>query len=200
MLIIIGVGILLLLILTIVMKTNGTLSFDVAILNFIHSKKSTGLDIFFNSFAWLGSLWVLLPTIIAFTISLLFHEYVMPALVLNVGFMASVVTAYMMKYALRRERPSFFEDIEDVPHDPSYPSAHTTQAFAFASMFGIVTYMLNPSSELSLCIVFLGFALAVASSQLYLRLHFPSDVLAGMLIASIWAGIAMYFVKLGVFV
>ncbi len=199
MLIGIFTGVLLLVLLTIAVKNNHITNVDTKILNFFHSIESPGLDIFFNAFTLLGSLWILIPLSIVFTIGLLFNAYVMAAIIFNVGLVLSIGTTYAMKFVLERKRPELFEVIGEMPHNSSYPSAHTTQAFAFALMLGIVTYMLNPSSRLSLSIVFLSFALVVATSRMYLQIHFPSDVLAGILVASIWAGIIMYIIKLGVF-
>ncbi len=199
MLLSIGIFILLLVLLTIAVKQNNTSTFDTKILDFFNSIESTALDTFFNAITWLGSLWVLAPAMIGITLGLIFYGYRIPALAFNLGFVSAVATTYAMKFAFDRGRPELFEVIGDMPPDPSYPSAHTTQAFAFALMLGVLAYMLDSSSKLTLSILFLSFALVVATSRVYLQVHFPSDVLAGVLVASIWAGIIVYFIKLGVF-
>lgn len=192
-------GIIFLGLLTIAVNKNLTSSFDTKILDFFHSITSPFLDTFFNLLTWLGSLWVLIPTMLAITLGLLFYGYRMPAIVFNLGFFSAVSTTYAMKFAFERQRPELFDVIGDMPIDPSYPSAHTTQAFAFAFMLGLLAYLLDSSSKASLAILFAGFAVVVAVSRMYLQVHFPSDVLAGILVASIWAGIIIYFIKLGVF-
>lgn len=76
--------------------------------------------------------------------------------------------------------------------DHSFPSGHTTAIFSMITPFvihmPILAYLLIP------------IALSVGISRIYLGLHYPSDVLAGMLLGTSWGGIittlfAMFFTK-----
>jgi undecaprenyl-diphosphatase len=60
------------------------------------------------------------------------------------------------------------------PKTSSFPSGHTTSAFA---VFGIF-WEINSS----LVYIFLGIAILIAFSRLYLYLHYPSDVFVGILL------------------
>ncbi|WP_256760766.1 phosphatase PAP2 family protein [Cohnella sp. WQ 127256] len=69
--------------------------------------------------------------------------------------------------------------------DPSFPSGHTTAAFAMLTPWMLVEPILIP--------VLLPIGIGVALSRIYFGLHFPSDTLAGamlgtstVLLLSIW--------------
>ncbi len=193
-------GILLFILLTIVVNKNLTTEFDEKILAWFDSIESTTLDSFFALVTWLGSLWVLMPVSLGITAGLLFFGYRIPAVVFGIGFVGAVTTTYLMKFLLERTRPELFEIIGNMPHDSSYPSAHTIQAFAFVFMLSLLVYILDTPYKVSLASVSIIFAILVGISRIYLQVHFPSDVIAGILVSSIWAGIMIYFIKLGVFI
>jgi undecaprenyl-diphosphatase len=60
--------------------------------------------------------------------------------------------------------------------DPSFPSGHTTAAFALLTPWMHVEPMLVP--------VLLPVAIGVALSRIYFGLHYPSDTVAGALLGS----------------
>lgn len=100
---------------------------------------------------------------------------------------ASVFSAGLtnaLKYTIDRERPFItYPDIikKSKAGSPSFPSGHTSSAFATATSLSIAFpkwYVIVPS---------FGWAGAVGYSRMHLGVHYPSDVLAG---AAIGAGSA----------
>lgn len=83
----------------------------------------------------------------------------------------------LLKNLVTRVRPfdmvGGIELLVQAPQDYSFPSGHTSAAFAAATVM-----VLNRSRLRGL---FLVFALLMGFSRLYLYVHFPSDVLGGML-------------------
>jgi membrane-associated phospholipid phosphatase len=89
--------------------------------------------------------------------------------------------AYMVstsiKLAIGRKRPV----VEDLPHlmatptGLSFPSSHSSSSFAAARAYG----GLLPSSPLYLL------ASGMAFSRLYLGVHYPSDIAAGMALGTV---------------
>ena len=76
--------------------------------------------------------------------------------------------------------------------DHSFPSGHTTAIFAISTPF-IISF-----SALSLLL--LPLSLSVALSRIYLGLHYPSDVAAGMLIGSSFGyGCFSFFLQIMIF-
>jgi membrane-associated phospholipid phosphatase len=88
-----------------------------------------------------------------------------------------------LKYSVKRERP--FVTYPDIinksgkpTEDPSFPSGHTSTAFATATALSLEYpkwYVIAPSY------VYAG---TVAYSRMYLGVHYPSDVLVGALIGT----------------
>ncbi len=183
--------------LTFMMRNGHLAQFDHDVLHWFHKIKHPMLDHFFSSITWLGSLWVLLPLYIILTVFLsrYFENF---EKLLGIGFWGTVLTSYALKYEFERKRPHFFPSLNELPIDPSFPSAHTAQIVAFTLLIWLIVYN-GPSlfgTVLSGTLVFI--ALGVAFSRMYLQVHFPTDVLAGGLIAISWSCIAVLVVKSGV--
>lgn len=98
-----------------------------------------------------------------------------------------IVTNIGLKNIVARMRPYHrFEDILPLighPGDFSFPSGHSASAFAAAGAFA-------GNLNRRVGAVFLLLALCIALSRLYLGVHYPSDVLAGIFIGLIISWIA----------
>jgi membrane-associated phospholipid phosphatase len=87
------------------------------------------------------------------------------------------VVSTSIKLAIGRKRPV----IEDLPHlmatptGLSFPSSHSTSSFAAARAYGT----LLPAGPLYMA------ASAMAFSRLYLGVHYPSDIAAGIALGSV---------------
>lgn len=89
---------------------------------------------------------------------------------------AAVVANYAVKVAVGRERP-LLEDhppLARAPSKLSFPSAHATSSLAAATALGRV----EPRARVPLY----ALAGAICLSRPYLGMHYPSDVLAGIVL------------------
>jgi membrane-associated phospholipid phosphatase len=107
------------------------------------------------------------------------------AVLLGLSEVSSFAITAGVKYAFQRERPyecldDVYCDIPSTLGDPnSFPSGHTAMAFSMATSLTLR----YPDNPLLIAGVF-TYASTIAFSRMYLGVHFPSDVLTGMLIGS----------------
>lgn len=82
----------------------------------------------------------------------------------------------MLKPLVARERPCWINEsvhlLVAMPKDYSFPSGHTQASFASA------TAIFHVNKKAGVCAFIL--AVLIAFSRLYLYVHFPTDVLAGI--------------------
>ncbi len=159
--------------------------------------RSESLDNFFRTITWLGSLWILLPLFIFFLFWKKPKHNTQKILWASSIFFFSFTTARIMKYLISRERPDFFKGAVPLPHDPSFPSAHTTQAFSFILTLWLILYITGRPMKTSLFLLLILLATLVMISRVYLQVHFPSDTAAGLLIALFWTSVILYLFSKG---
>jgi len=147
------------------------------------------LDAFFVSVTWMGSLWLLVPLALALVAAQLAGGQGANAARFAAAFGGAVALAYLAKAWVERTRPSVTEPLVAMPADFSFPSGHAMQITAFA-LAAILT-LAQPAQRRRWLVPALVAIVAVGASRLYLQVHFPSDVLAGIAAAALWVtGIA----------
>ena len=131
-----------------------------------------------------GYIWIALGIVI-----LLFckGERATGAQVLLALILSLVICNMILKNAVDRIRPCDLKPVTDLlihrPHDPSFPSGHTTASFAAA-----VVLILNKWKGRWAALVL---AVVIAFSRLYLYVHFPTDVLGGVLVGAFCAWLSV---------
>ena len=150
-----------------------------------------------TSIAWVvteaGSFVLLAPLSIAF---LLLRRWKRPAddIALVVIAAGSALLPFVVKLIVARPRPT----IEHLSHlsSLSFPSEHTTQA---AAIYLTIALMLSQSltrgwreAAIALGVVI---ALAVAWSRVYLGVHYPTDVTAGLVLGWSWALLVFHWAR-----
>lgn len=174
--------------------------FDFSILNYLQTVRTDFFDFFFSTVTHLadkGIFWILAGLVlVCFAKTRKTGGTTLLALVFSV-----IVCNILLKNIVARPRPYTIEEwsiIKDaanellvgLPDDWSFPSGHTSASFAAATAifccnkkWGIASYVL---------------AVLIAFSRIYLYVHYPTDVIAAVIIG-IAVGIAAYFIVDAVF-
>jgi undecaprenyl-diphosphatase len=158
---------------------------DTAVLGWFAGQRGPALDAFFAAVTWGGSLWLVLPASLILAALAWQARRPLAAWLLALGPLGASLAGWALKFAVARPRPDQFAAVVDIPADPSFPSGHTTQAAAFA-LACLLAVGTRPNAALvAIAVAYVGL---VAASRLYLQVHFPSDVAAGLLLAVLCVG------------
>jgi membrane-associated phospholipid phosphatase len=167
--------------------------FDIGVMQAIAGGRNATL----TSIAWIvteaGSFVLLAPLSIAF---LLLRRWKRPAddIALVVIAAGSAVLPLVTKVIVARPRPT----IEHLSHlsSLSFPSEHTTQA---AAIYLTIAIMLSQGLARgwreAAIVPGVLIALAVAWSRVYLGVHYPTDVVAGLLLGWGWALLVFHWAR-----
>lgn len=145
-------------------------------------------DGIFQTVTWLGSGYFLAPATLLAMAALAARRQRAAACGFGLAYFGASLTTWLLKTAIGRERPILHAWVEMSPADASFPSGHTTHAAAFALALWLFA---APRRRAPAAAMLAAIVPLVAASRLYLQVHWPSDVLAGLLVAALWAGLAL---------
>jgi membrane-associated phospholipid phosphatase len=159
--------------------------FDVQILEAIAASRSPTWTSIAQVVSDAGSFALLAPLAVAFV---LLRRWKRPAddIALVVIAAGSAALPSAVKLIVARPRPT----IEHLHHltSLSFPSEHTTQAAAiYLTIAILLSRGLNRGWRELVIVLATLIALAVAWSRVYLGVHYPTDVIAGLLLGWSWA-------------
>ena len=158
------------------------LPFDLSILTSINHNRIRSLDLVFVFIADASSYIAIGIIILVFILSTVRKSATLKrkGWQLLFSFLLAVILTVSLKYSFNRFRPLVkYKQIEKLveTNTPAFPSGHTLQAFAMA------TALILLFKNKILFVIALLWALAVTLSRLVLGVHFPSDVIGGMVIS-----------------
>lgn len=169
-------------------------NFDMETLNFInnnlHSPIMDKFMIIMTSIGNGGLIWILISLILIIT-----PKYrKVGIMTICALILTTIIGEGILKHLIRRPRP--FISLPDIkllitaPTSYSFPSGHTGSAFAAAGILGAMIKKSKP--------YVITLAILIAFSRLYLFVHYPEDVLAGIILGLCSAQIVLYIFKNGV--
>ncbi len=166
--------------------------FELKILDFIQENLKCGfLDWFMPLITRLGDggvFWIVIAVVL-----LCFKKYRKTGAMMGVALLLGLLVGNLtLKPLIGRIRPydmpgTDIDLLVEGLRDKSFPSGHT-----LASFEGAVVLLLNDKRLGIPAIIIAGL---VALSRLYLYVHYPTDVLAGMVLGTIFAFIAVFIVN-----
>ena len=169
------------LLVTALVVTNNTVSFDDFIYNSVFGLRNDFFDMFFKSITFFANVIpvIVISLIICFFIRKNICYIIMLAsnLVLSVGF------NQVLKHIICRARPDHLRLVTE--NGFSYPSGHSMIS---VFLYGTLMYMLinktdNKKLKVFYAIIFPIFIFLIGLSRIYVGVHYPSDVLGGFLLS-----------------
>jgi len=158
-------------------------NWDIEILRDINLNRNKQYDGFFKTVTNSATPLAVGTPVIMYGVGLLTNDSTVKSTSFYIG--ASVLTvtvlSTVLKYTINRPRPFVtYPEIEKLAGagSPSFPSGHTSDAFALATSVSISYpkwYVIAPSY------IWAG---AVGYSRMHLGVHYPSDVLAGAVLGT----------------
>ena len=161
--------------------------FDRQVFQMLESTVSDRNNDIMLFFTFLGTHLFLIPASLLLIVFFLFirkHKWFsikIPAIAIS-----SVLLMFLLKNFFGRSRP-------DIPlireaRGLSYPSGHALMSVTF---YGLLIYIIwrtvkNKWLKITLCILLSCLILTIGFTRIYLRVHYPSDVLAGFATGFLW--------------
>ena len=156
---------------------------DETIRSAVHADATPGLTALATAISGAGRLAVLLPASAAVVGGLVFARQRQHAVALGVTMGGALLLNWLLKAIVHRARPHPFFGLE--PQTFSFPSGHVFFACCFSGALVLIFAIARRHFYLggtTLC----ALVLAMAWSRVYLGVHYPSDVAAGILIGVFW--------------
>jgi undecaprenyl-diphosphatase len=167
------------------MREGDTLRFDLAVRSWVHHFASPGLTRVMTAISLLGYNILILELV--FALILFLHvRWRHAAAWLAVAMGGALALDLALKYAFHRPRPQPFFGAQ--LHSYSFPSGHALCSFCFYVVLAGLIAARTPIFALRVAVGVAAAAvvIAIGVSRIYLGMHYPSDVVAGYLAASVW--------------
>ncbi|HWJ21027.1 MAG TPA: phosphatase PAP2 family protein [Gemmatimonadaceae bacterium] len=173
-------------------RAGTTQAFDDSVLRWMAGHQSPDIEAAALEVTFLGTGLVVLVIVgVAATfLYLTSHKYSAALLLASTG--GGIILNNVLKFGFGRPRPQLFAWGTHVVSS-SFPSGHAMSA---AVVYGTVAYLAARLQErrwaraITLCVAAVFIAL-ISMSRLYLGVHYPSDVIAGVFIGLAWAAFCM---------
>ncbi len=159
------------------------LPFDLPLLHWFRAQQAPGFDVLALLFSAVGYAWGVIPADILLCLVLLWRRQWRWAAFAAVTLAGSGLLNMLMKHLIARPRPALWESL--APELTwSFPSGHAMGAMTLVAVLWVLWWPGRwrwPS-----LLAGSAFVLMVAASRVYLGVHYPSDVLAGICLALVW--------------
>jgi membrane-associated phospholipid phosphatase len=116
------------------------------------------------------------------------------AILIAVVAVVSLMSIFILKDIFHRHRP--LSPLIPGVSGYSFPSGHSLSGFTFSGMMIYLIFKsgIQPLMKWIFSILLLLLAIAIGLSRIYLRVHFPSDVLGGLLVTTVWLSLTFMIV------
>ncbi|MEH1778416.1 MAG: phosphatase PAP2 family protein [Nostoc sp.] len=157
--------------------------FDVPLLLAIHRTAQPKLDVFVSHLTKLGVFWGVFPAAAMIVLFLLIRQRWRALEYFFIASVGSIIINQTVKVLLHRARPHLWTS--PAPEfDYGFPSGHAMASMTLVAALSILSW--NSRWRWFVLIIGTLFVLIIGWTRLYLGVHYPSDVLAGWMVALGW--------------
>lgn len=162
-------------------------AFDESVRSLVHSVASPWLTTIMIAASLYGGPGTLTPIGIVLALVFLVKKWHRGALLVAITLAGAGLLDGLLKFSFARIRPAAFFDYP-LPGSASFPSGHALFATSF---FGGLAPLLSarlktPALRILVWCIAVFLIAVVGLSRVYLGVHYPSDVLAGFAVGTIW--------------
>lgn len=173
-------------------QSGATQAFDEAVMRWMGAHRIGWIERSLLEITALGTGLVVMMIVVIAALFLIATQHRFSAFLLLVASAGGIVLNMVLKSTFDRPRPQLFEWLT-VPSSSSFPSGH---AMSSAIVYFTVAYLIARLEKRRWMrhLTIVGALLLVALisvSRLYLGVHYPSDVAAGVIIGLGWAGFCL---------
>lgn len=172
--------------------SGATQAFDEAVIRWLGLHHAKTLDAFMLEVTALGTgtVVIMIVAVAGLFLVLTGHKYSAILLLASTG--GGIVLNGILKLGFNRPRPSIFlPEVHTV--SSSFPSGHAMSAAIVYSTVAYLAARLHKRRWARVMVMLTAFFVIalISISRLYLGVHYPSDVVAGVAIGLAWAGFCM---------
>lgn len=169
--------------------------FDTTIFSAVSKIDSPDTTRFFTAITFFGSRAFLLPAYIILILILLRKKKWALAIDVTLIGLTTALLLDLFKNIFKRTRP--IDPLIRNVTGFSYPSGHSFSSYTFYGLIVFIIWRTNISNawKIAATIFFFIGATSIAFSRVYLRVHYPSDVIAGFCLSIIWLIISLWLLE-----
>jgi len=173
-------------------SSGGTQAFDDAVLTWLGQQRTKPLDAFMLDITSLGTSSVVFMVVGVAALFLWLNKHKHSAILLLVSTAGGVLLNNLLKFGFSRPRPDIIPWVTTATFY-SFPSGHAMSATVVYSTVAYLAGRLQRThiARLAITIVAVLVIGIICLSRLYLGVHYPSDVIAGVIVGVAWAGFCM---------
>jgi undecaprenyl-diphosphatase len=169
-----------------------TQAFDEAVMSWVGANQSPVVKASMIEITTLGTAVVVMTTVVIAGSFLWLNKHKHSAILLGVATLGGLVLNAMLKSGFDRPRPQIFAWGTHAVTS-SFPSGHAmSAAIVYSTVAYLAARLQNRHLSRVVTMTLAGLLIAlICASRIYLGVHYPSDVLAGVTIGLAWAAFCM---------